>query len=214
MRTHSADLQQRLLILRPQALSIPGLTAILESLTEFAIISEVAGLDEALRECAAARPDLALLITDWSKVETLTMIQTLRQQHPGIGISVIGAQAAPLRVAAAFTAGARGYMTYEAISDVPAVLRLVARGGFGCCSVSARQLMDRITARQPLSPREQLIAAQIAAGQTNRDIAQVCGVKPSTVETHIERILQKIGGQSRVDIATWWVAQAGVARDT
>lgn len=56
-----------------------------------------------------------------------------------------------------------------------------------------------------LSPREQETAALIAQGLSNREIAgrMVVGVK--TVETYVTRILNKLGFDSRVQIATWAV---------
>jgi DNA-binding CsgD family transcriptional regulator len=54
----------------------------------------------------------------------------------------------------------------------------------------------------------------VAAGHTSLEIAALLGIKPTTIETHIEHILRKIGGRSRIDIATWWQRQSGVPEGT
>jgi non-specific serine/threonine protein kinase len=54
-----------------------------------------------------------------------------------------------------------------------------------------------------LSARERETAALIAAGLSNREIANHMVVGLKTVETYVTRILIKLGFDSRVQIATW-----------
>lgn len=54
-----------------------------------------------------------------------------------------------------------------------------------------------------LTPREHQIAELVAEGLTNRQIAQRLVIAPGTVKTHVERILGKLGMNTRVQIATW-----------
>jgi predicted ATPase/DNA-binding NarL/FixJ family response regulator len=58
---------------------------------------------------------------------------------------------------------------------------------------------------QGLSKRERETASLIAQGLSNRAIAQVMTVGEKTVETYVTRILNKLGFDSRVQIATWAV---------
>lgn len=54
-----------------------------------------------------------------------------------------------------------------------------------------------------LSPRERQTAALIARGKANREIAEMMVVQVKTIETYVTRILNKLGFDSRVQIATW-----------
>jgi len=56
-----------------------------------------------------------------------------------------------------------------------------------------------------LTPREREAAALIAQGKSNREIAEAMIVSVRTVETYVTRILNKLGFDSRVQIATWAV---------
>ena len=58
---------------------------------------------------------------------------------------------------------------------------------------------------QGLSKRERETAALVAQGKSNREIAQVMTIGEKTVETYVTRILNKLGFDSRVQIATWAV---------
>ena len=54
-----------------------------------------------------------------------------------------------------------------------------------------------------LTAREREVAALIAQGKSNREIAEALVVGTRTVETYVTRILNKLGFDSRVQIATW-----------
>jgi non-specific serine/threonine protein kinase len=56
-----------------------------------------------------------------------------------------------------------------------------------------------------LSARERQVAALIAQGKSNREIAEAMTVGLKTVETYVTRVLNKLGYDSRVQIATWAV---------
>lgn len=54
-----------------------------------------------------------------------------------------------------------------------------------------------------LTPRERETALLIAGGMSNRQVAEAMVVSVKTIESYVTRILQKLGFNSRVQIATW-----------
>jgi DNA-binding NarL/FixJ family response regulator len=52
-----------------------------------------------------------------------------------------------------------------------------------------------------LSPREREVLALVAAGQTNKAIAEALYVSPNTVKTHVSSLLQKLHAETRVQLA-------------
>ena len=63
-----------------------------------------------------------------------------------------------------------------------------------------------------LSPREREVAQLVAQGLTSRDMAGRLTVTERTVNTHLERIRDKLGVRSRAEI-TAWLMRPGVAPD-
>jgi non-specific serine/threonine protein kinase len=63
------------------------------------------------------------------------------------------------------------------------------------------------TAAGRLTAREGEVAALIAAGLSNRDIAARLVVTERTAETHVQNILNKLGFSSRAQVAAWAVEQ-------
>ena len=56
-------------------------------------------------------------------------------------------------------------------------------------------------ARAALTPRETEVLYWLARGKTNRDIADICGMKPRTVTKHVEHIFDKLGVETRAAAA-------------
>lgn len=68
----------------------------------------------------------------------------------------------------------------------------------------ARQELSKITARSQvgkLTGTERRVAALIAEGKTNREIAAAMFVTENTVQTHLRHIFQKFGVKSRTELA-------------
>ena len=57
-----------------------------------------------------------------------------------------------------------------------------------------------------LAPREREVAALITEGKTNREIAAHLSISEGTVEAHVQHILNKLGMNTRAQIAAWMVA--------
>jgi non-specific serine/threonine protein kinase len=70
---------------------------------------------------------------------------------------------------------------------------------------STSKLQEAVDAG-PLSRREREVAAMVASGMTNKEIAQRLFIAERTAEGHVERIRNKLGVRSRTEVATWAVA--------
>jgi DNA-binding NarL/FixJ family response regulator len=59
----------------------------------------------------------------------------------------------------------------------------------------------REPAHGPLTARELQIAELVAAGRTNKEIAEQLVLSPRTIEAHLRNIYGKLGVRSRVELA-------------
>ena len=80
-----------------------------------------------------------------------------------------------------------------------AMRRALAREGGSGASLGA--LMERIESEAGLTAREKEIALSAALGETDRAIAQACGISVATVRTHIKHIFAKLGVSNRTQLA-------------
>jgi non-specific serine/threonine protein kinase len=65
-----------------------------------------------------------------------------------------------------------------------------------------RAELSRDSVHSPLTPREREIAALIARGHTNRQVAATLSISQRTVDTHVSRILHKCGLSSRAQLVS------------
>jgi DNA-binding NarL/FixJ family response regulator len=79
---------------------------------------------------------------------------------------------------------------------LPATVRAVA-----CGQLAVPQLLLRRVAAEPLSHREKQILDLVAAGATNRRIADEMYLAESTVKAHVSSIFGKLGASSRAELA-------------
>ena len=58
-----------------------------------------------------------------------------------------------------------------------------------------------------LTARQTEVAALVAEGLTNRQLAERLGISERSAESHLERIRMRLGFSSRAQVAVWYVAQ-------
>ena len=118
----------------------------------------------------------------------------------------------------ALAIGANGFLTKSA--DRTELLRSIRAAASGERQWS-REDLRRLTGRWgssrlagdssvPLTPREQQVLDQLAAGLTNKEIAQALEISYETVKEHVQHILRKIGVVDRTQAAVWAVRQGWV----
>jgi pimeloyl-ACP methyl ester carboxylesterase/DNA-binding CsgD family transcriptional regulator len=59
-----------------------------------------------------------------------------------------------------------------------------------------------------LTARQLQVAALVADGLTNRQIARRLGIEERSAEGHLERIRHRLGATSRAQVAAWWAGEA------
>jgi len=112
--------------------------------------------------------------------------------------AAMGAELSPVSLAAAWVAG-RVLSLTQAAELGRALLDSISR--------SAETAGAQTNGPERLTRRETEVAQLIAQGLTNRQIAEELVVALRTVDTHVERILAKLGFTSRAQVAAWVAAQ-------
>lgn len=91
---------------------------------------------------------------------------------------------------------------------------LPAFGDAGAVVAQTRRFLHLPAVRRAvptgLTPRQREVAALVAEGFTNRQLAEQLGITERSAESHVERIRLRLGFRSRAQIAAWQVATAEV----
>jgi DNA-binding NarL/FixJ family response regulator len=146
---------------------------------------------EALSAAAELRPDVALvdlLLRDESGAE---LCEELHEAVPETRILLLSG-AGSISPAVARAAGASGFVSKDmGAGDIVKAVRMVGLGMevFGPSEEDAARL----------SGRERDVIGLIAAGATNREIAQRLYLSPHTIKEHTSTIYRKLGVRNRAE---------------
>ncbi|WP_049579682.1 response regulator transcription factor [Streptomyces sp. SBT349] len=161
------------------------------------------------------QPDVCLLGSlEPDAPGALDPVQRIRRECPRVAVVVLGPVPRPRGVAAAFAAGARGYVRHD--ERIDGVERAMVKAKAGEAAVSPQLLREafaellhpRVGAEAEgarlaalLTEREADVLMRIVDGEDTRRIAAGLGVAPSTARTHVQRLLTKLGTASRLEAA-------------
>lgn len=146
---------------------------------------------EAVERCRGSRLDVALvdmLLGDESGAE---VCEEIRAASPPTRVLLISG-AGTVSPAVARAAGASGFISKDwAAADVVKAVRMVSLG---------TEVFAEAGDSDPLlSEREQEVLALIAAGSTNREIAERLHLSPHTVKEYTSAIYRKLGVRNRTE---------------
>ena len=183
-----------ILVVEDDALFREHVRDVLES-AGFAVVEAGTG-EDAVRMASESRPSLVLLDVHLPGFSGYEICRSLRKDHgQRIGIIFLsGSKTDSIDRATGLGFGADDYVLKpfepdELVARVRAVLRRMHAPG-GEEAAAASNAFN-------LTPREREILSLLARGLTQDQIAEQLVIAPKTVATHIERILGKLGVQSR-----------------
>lgn len=114
----------------------------------------------------------------------------------------------------AIQAGAKAYLLKGMSSDeLIAAIRAVHAGKSHIPQVVAEKLAERIGAEE-LTPREVNVLQQIVEGMTNKEIGVQLKISETTVKTHVNNLLAKLGVTDRTQAATAAIRRGIVSLET
>lgn|SRR5579864_2676124 len=148
--------------------------------------------EEALALTQKLRPDVALVDLFLAGESGAELCGQIRQVSPGTRVLLISG-AGRMTASAARAAGASGFISKE--SDARDVVAGVRAVGLGMTLFTPKE-------QQPdplLTEREREVLALIAAGSTNREIAQKLYLSPHTVKEHTSALYRKLQARNRAE---------------
>ncbi len=210
----------RILISEDQMLMRQGLHTVLELEPGFQVVGEAANGEEAIERYNELQqqgkgPDVVLMDIQMPVKNGVQATAAITTAHPGARVIILTTFDYEDYVFEAIKAGAMGYL----LKDVPAeeltstIRKVYAGEPFIQPKIASKLLVEfgrkgRTTANQPtgsvdeeLSTREIEVLKLLAAGASNREIADKLVLAEGTVKNHVSNILSKLHAENRTHAA-------------
>jgi len=211
----------RVLVADDQTVVREGLVMLLGLSAGIEVVAAAADGDEAARLARQHRPDVVLMDLRMPRVDGVAGTRRILADQPGTHVIVLTTFADDESVFAALEAGARGYLTKDATAaEILRAIRTVQAGEALLDPSVQRRLIERAVGsassgaaepvRSPAYPdgltqRETEVLREIAAGHSNREIAERLVISEATVKTHVNNIFAKANLRDRAQAVVYAV---------
>ncbi|MBB2743027.1 UNVERIFIED_ORG: RNA polymerase sigma factor (sigma-70 family) [Microbispora rosea subsp. rosea] len=207
---HYVNGPTRVVIADDQALVRSGFGMILAA-DGIEVTAEAADGAEAVAAVRRTRPDVVLMDIRMPRMDGLEATRQIMAADPGeTRVLILTTYDLDHYVYAALTAGASGFLLKDVTPEhLVAAVRLVRGGDALLAPTITRRLVERFARRDEaraavhrdlseLTPRELEVLRLLATGLSNAELADRLSLSPTTVKTHVARILSKLALRDRV----------------
>ncbi|HEX2122333.1 MAG TPA: response regulator transcription factor [Thermoanaerobaculia bacterium] len=180
----------RLVVVDDHPIVREGLVAALSRRDDFAVAAAFGSAEELL--AARVKADVVLLDLELSGMSGVEAIPRIAAP-----VLVLTAYATDEQIDAVLRAGARGYLLKgAALEEIERAIRAVAEGQTYLDPRVATRVVA-LSAAPRLSAREREVLRLVAAGRSNKEIANALTIAERTVKFHVTAIFNKLGAENR-----------------
>jgi DNA-binding NarL/FixJ family response regulator len=193
----------RVLLADDHAIARSGVAQILNEERGISVVEQARDGAEAVELFARSRPDVALIDLRMPKLEGVQVIEQIRGRFPHAVIVILTTYDTDTDIERALHAGAKAYLVKDVSpQDLVACIRAVHAGRTWVSPSVAAKLVAGVT-NVRLTARELGVLRQLAAGKSNKEIADALGITDGTVKIHVTHVFSKLAVTSRTEaIAT------------
>ena len=189
----------RIVIADDHALVRDGIRARLELEESIEIVAEAEDGFQAIEKARNFQPDILMLDISMPKCNGLEAAEQIHTVSPGSRILFLSMHDNPEYVRAAVKSGASGFLLKDiGAIDMVKAIQTISQGGYYFSkniSVDALKPSEEKPANPfNLTEREIEVLRGIALGKANKEIAGDLGIGVRTVESHRQRMRDKLGG--------------------
>ena len=200
----------RVLLVDADDLMRAGLKAVLSSDESIDVVGEAGDGRTAVEEAIRLSPDVILMDVRMPNLDGISATREVLATSPAVKVAVLTTFEQDDYIFGALSAGASGFLLNRTKpEELIAAIHAVAAGDSLLSPSVTTKVIERVAGQfEPdpsvrerlaeLTPREREVLELIGRGLSNTEIAAAFVVEPSTVKTHVRRVLTKLSLRDRV----------------
>lgn len=179
-----------------------GIVSLLADHPDMLLVAEASSGLEAIRQFRTHNPDITLMDLQMPEMNGLDAIIAIRGEFPAARMIVLTTYSGDVQVLRALKAGAHAYLLKNTLhKDLVDTIRAVHAGKKMLSPEASFELAEHAT-DDALTPGEVEVLRLIAAGNANKQIADLLSVTEETVKGRVKNILSKLNANDRTHAAT------------
>ncbi|OYN90476.1 response regulator [Parenemella sanctibonifatiensis] len=198
----------RVLIVDDEQLLRQGIALVLRTQPELEVVGEAADGAEALTQIERCHPDVVLTDARMPGTDGIGLVRAARKAHPDLPVIILTTFDDEDLVLGSLGAGAAGFLLKDVSPEtlgraIAAALRgeLVIDPRVARLAVGARPEDTDEDPLAVLTSAEHRVAALVARGLSNAEIAADLVLSEGTVKNHVSALLRKLGQPNRTALA-------------
>ncbi|RCX04725.1 response regulator transcription factor [Marinomonas foliarum] len=186
----------RVLLVDDHMLVLDGLQARLELEGNIDIIATASNGLDALARAKETQPDLVLMDVSMPVLNGLEATKRFKVEQPNVKILMLSMHNDKEYILSLIQSGANGYVLKDVSSEeLVQAINTVHQGGTYFSSGASDSLFSLASSAkesEELTKRETAVLKALAAGLSNKEIAQTLDISVRTVETHRQNVKNKL----------------------
>lgn len=191
----------RILAVDDHALLRKGLAAVINAEPDMKLVAEAANGEDAIEKFRTHRPDVVLMDLQMPGLNGIETTIRILSEFTEARIIVLTTYKGDAQVLRALRAGARAYLLKGHDRELVETIHAVNEGRKRIPPEVAAELAEHATDDE-LSEREIEVLELIAAGNSNKQIADRLFVAEATIKSRVTNILSKLGASDRAHAVT------------
>jgi two-component system, NarL family, response regulator len=183
----------RVLIVDDHAIVRRGLATIINRDPEMTVVAQAGDGQQAIDVFREYQPDVTLMDLRMPQMDGVEAITAICAEFKQARITVLTTYDSDEDIYRGLQAGAQGYLLKDAKpSELLNAIRTIHSGQKYVPPAVGAKLLQRMSYPE-LSERELAVLRLMAQGMSNADIATTLSIGESTVKSHVNRLLSKLG---------------------
>ena len=207
----------RILLADDHQIMREGLRSLIEKNPDMEIVGEAENGEKAVRLAKTLKPDIAIIDIGMPDLNGIEATRQIVEKVPGIKIIALSMHSDKRFITSMLGAGASGYLLKDCAFEelVSSIQAVAAKGTYlspKIAGVVVKDYLNRATSEassafSALTNRQREVLQLIAEGKSTKHIAFHLNISIKTVETHIQKIMQRLDIHSIAELTKYAIKE-------